>query len=61
MALALGVRPATLRRYDRLGLLTPKRNRRGEREYVPRDLPRARRILESRLAARNRCIRRGRV
>jgi DNA-binding transcriptional MerR regulator len=44
--------PGTLRLYERLGLLKPRRDSTGRRLYGPADIVRAREIKKKRLAAR---------
>jgi DNA-binding transcriptional MerR regulator len=51
----IGVEGGTLRKWDRLGLLSPRRNAHGIREYMPEDIQRGREVLRKRLARRGSC------
>ena len=48
----VGVVPETLREYERLGLIKPKRNSVGQRVYSAEDIALAQRILTRRLKSR---------
>lgn len=59
-AAEVGVEPETLREYERLGLLKPRRNGIGQREYSLADVAQARKILRERLESRSRGLLKGR-
>ena len=48
----IGVTPSTLRIYERLGLLKPRRDSSGKRLYNDREIAQARKIRQQRLTAR---------
>jgi DNA-binding transcriptional MerR regulator len=59
-AAEVGVGAATLREYERLGLLRPARDSVGRRIYTSDDVDRAREVLKQRKAARGSGLRNGR-
>jgi 2-hydroxychromene-2-carboxylate isomerase len=45
VARAVGIHPSTVRRFDKRGLLVPKRSWAGHRRYSPEDLVRLRELV----------------